>query len=127
MLLQVQWNAARSSGNVREHGVSFAEAATVLGDPLSRTIPDSAHAADQTRFVTLGLSHRARMLVVSHLDRGGAVWILAAERAIRTNATRRTSPGADYDFSTGARGKYAARYWEAAASRPRLSELRTKN
>ena len=127
MQLHVEWNAERSDGNVRVNGVSFGEAATVLGDPMSRTVADGLHPADSARFVTLGLSHHARMLVVSHVDRGRAIWILGARRAMRSNETpaRSThrSPGArdeaqsgEYDFSAGARGKYAARYWQAAAA-----------
>jgi uncharacterized DUF497 family protein len=126
MQLHVEWNAAGSDRNVSTHGVSFAEGATVLGDPHSRTITDTLHTADSSRFVTLGLSHRARMLVVSHVDRGGSVWILGVRRALRTReapaktailpaSTPEFGTLGGHDFSVGIRGKYAARYWEAAA------------
>lgn len=126
MLLHVQWKAENAAGNWRAHGVWFDEAASVLGDPFSRTIADPEHPADDSRFVTLGLSHRARTLVVSHVDHGRALWIVSARRAIQSRALPGRRAGAavatpsfrDYDFSTGARGKYAARYWEAVAQRP---------
>ena len=116
MRLRVEWNRQRSIANLQERGVSFVEAATVLSDPLSRTIADPGNDKDAARFVTLGLSHRARMLVVSHLDRGSAVWILEARRAIQTtDAGAKAQPRAEYDFSNGARGRYASRYWHSAA------------
>jgi uncharacterized DUF497 family protein len=124
MQLRVAWDRERSIANLRDHGVSFAEAATVFGDPFSRTIADPRWAVADGRFVTLGLSQRARTLVVSHLDRGTGVWILSARCAIQKAAarTRRTSdsegratPTERHNFANGRRGQYAARYWEAAA------------
>jgi uncharacterized DUF497 family protein len=118
MLLHVEWNAERSASNLAECGVRFDEAATVFGDPLSRTIADRA--AEASRFVTFGLSHRGRMLVVVHVDRGSTIWIVRALRGLRTAepASRRAGAHeqfADYNFRSGVRGKYVARYWESAA------------
>jgi uncharacterized DUF497 family protein len=39
--LRFVWNPQKAADNVRKHGVTFVEAATVLGDPLSLTIPDA--------------------------------------------------------------------------------------
>ncbi len=38
-----EWDARKAARNLRKHGVSFEEASTVMGDPLSRTIPDPLH------------------------------------------------------------------------------------
>jgi uncharacterized DUF497 family protein len=124
MRLHVEWSTDRAIDNLRVHGVRFDEAATVFGDPFSRTIADEA-IADTSRFVTLGLSERARMLVLSHVDRGDTIWILAALRALRAGAmsARPSAPRvtAAHDrwpprnFSGGLRGKYARRYWESTA------------
>ncbi|MGH6886311.1 MAG: BrnT family toxin [Geminicoccales bacterium] len=40
MELIFEWDSAKAEANERKHGVSFAEAATVFGDPLSATFPD---------------------------------------------------------------------------------------
>ena len=40
--------------NLRKHGVSFAEAATAFGDPLSITIRDPDHSLDEDRFLLMG-------------------------------------------------------------------------
>jgi uncharacterized DUF497 family protein len=42
--------------NLRAHGVSFEEAATVFSDPLSVTIPDPDHSIGEARHITLGKS-----------------------------------------------------------------------
>jgi uncharacterized DUF497 family protein len=123
MALRVEWRET-SDGGRNPHGVRLDEAATVFGDPFSRTIADpAAHAFDRSSFVTMGLSNRARMLIVAHVDHGQMVRILSARRAIHKKDDRRPSRP-EYDFRNGARGKYASRYWEAAAGRESTTSLR---
>jgi uncharacterized DUF497 family protein len=55
------WDPAKPNANLKKHGVSFHEAATVLEDPLSTTFPDEAHSMDEQRFVTIGASRRGRL------------------------------------------------------------------
>jgi hypothetical protein len=113
MALRVEWKDTTISGVA--HAVGLDEAATVFGDPLSRTIADpAAPDFDRSLFVTMGLSSRARMLIVGHVDHGQTVRIISARRAVQKKDCRRQSP-MEYDFRNGVRGKYASRYWEAAA------------
>ncbi len=51
-----EWDEKKAALNLRKHGVSFEEAATVFGDPLSLNMPDPDHSLDEERFVLLGLS-----------------------------------------------------------------------
>ena len=37
----IEWDATKARKNLAKHEVSFDEASTVFGDPLSLTIPDS--------------------------------------------------------------------------------------
>jgi len=53
----------KAEANLHAHGVSFAEAVTVLEDDFALTREDPA-AVDEPRFVTLGLSNLANLLVV---------------------------------------------------------------
>ncbi len=53
---------------MRKHGVSFDEASTAFGDPLSITIADPEHSDDETRFLLVGQSALRRMLVVIHAE-----------------------------------------------------------
>ena len=81
MPLEADWDEHKAYANLRKHGVSFAEAATVFGDPLSVTIPDPLHSIGEDRFVTLGLSFRSRLLVVVHADSEESVRIISARLA----------------------------------------------
>jgi len=65
-----EWNPTKESANRRKHGIGFAEASTVFGDPLSITILDPDHSVDERRFVIIGMSSKQRLLVVVHTIRG---------------------------------------------------------
>lgn len=54
----------KAASNERKHGVTFVEASTVFGDPSARVIDDPEHSDDEERFVILGASMRANVLVV---------------------------------------------------------------
>ena len=116
MALRVKWTEITTEGHGPQ-SVRLDEAATVLGDPLSRTIADpAAPDFDRSAFVTMGLSNRARMLVVAHVDHGQTVRIISARRALEKKEGR-VQVHLAYDFRNGVRGKYASRYWEAEPSR----------
>ena len=55
----------------------------MFADPLSLTIPDPAHSQAEDRFIILGQSHRKRLLVVVHTERGDSIRIISARRASR--------------------------------------------
>ena len=61
--MRFEWDPPKAEANLRAHGVSFAEAVTVLEDDFALTRDDPA-AVDEPRFVTLGLSNLANLLVV---------------------------------------------------------------
>ena len=67
--MQLEWDPRKAKANLRAHGVSFAEAATVLGDDfaLTRTDPDTV---GEELFVSLGLSDLGNLLVVVYTYRG---------------------------------------------------------
>jgi len=81
MELEFEWDSDKETRNIRKHGVSFHEAATVFGDPLSWTFPDPDHSASEERFVTIGLSAQGKTIVVSHTDRGMRTRIITARPA----------------------------------------------
>ena len=64
--LEVTWDPHKAQSNLAKHGVSFAQAATVLLDPLALTVFDDAHSEFEERWFTLGNSTDARLLAVSH-------------------------------------------------------------
>ena len=56
MALEFEWDSRKAARNLREHHVSFAEAATVFRDKLSITIADPEHSDSEDRFVDIGIS-----------------------------------------------------------------------
>jgi uncharacterized DUF497 family protein len=66
--VRIRWDSPKARTNVRDHEVTFAEAATVLDDDfaLTREDPD---ADDELRFVTLGMSDVGNLLVVVYTYR----------------------------------------------------------
>ena len=70
--MRFEWDPAKAESNIAKHGVTFDEAATVFDDPYARVIDDPDHSLDEERFIILGISLRARELVVSHCLRGAA-------------------------------------------------------
>ncbi|HEY5234078.1 MAG TPA: BrnT family toxin [Verrucomicrobiae bacterium] len=82
-MLTFEWDASKAGSNFAKHTVSFEEAATVFGDPVSMTIPDPAHSQTEARFVILGHSHHGRLLVVVHTERGDNIRIISARLASR--------------------------------------------
>jgi hypothetical protein len=81
--VRFKWNAVKAAGNLRKHGVSFNEAASVLFDPLSATGDDPDHSLEESRFVTFGKSSSGRLLVVAHAEQDGAIRIITAREATR--------------------------------------------
>lgn len=81
--MDFEWDDAKAELNQRKHGVSFAEAMTVFGDPLSLTGYDPDHSDDEDRYLTMGSSAEGRLLLVSHTDRGAKVRIISARPASR--------------------------------------------
>jgi uncharacterized DUF497 family protein len=41
--MEFEWDLAKAESNLKKHGVSFAEAMAIFGDPLEVTISDPAH------------------------------------------------------------------------------------
>jgi uncharacterized protein len=81
--MNFEWDPDKADRNLEKHGVSFAEASTTFGDPLSVTIPDPRHSAGEERFVLFGMSEQGRLLAVVHTDREGTTRIISARLMTR--------------------------------------------
>jgi uncharacterized protein len=81
--VRFEWNAEKAAGNLRKHGVSFDEAASVFFDPLSATGSDPDHSGEERRFVTFGMSASGRLLLVAHTEQDDAIRIITARQATR--------------------------------------------
>jgi uncharacterized DUF497 family protein len=81
--MKFEWNPQKAESNLKKHGVSFQEAASVFGDALSITYYDPDHSTKEHRFITAGTSRTGRFLMVAHTDRGDNVRIISARKMTR--------------------------------------------
>jgi hypothetical protein len=79
--MEFEWDPVKAIANLKKHGVSFLEASTIFADPFELMIPDPDLSNDETRFLSLGNSTSARLLVVSYTERGSAIRIISAREA----------------------------------------------
>lgn len=77
--MDVVWDPRKAASNLRKHGVSFDEAATALRDEAALVMEDDSEG--EHRWVLVGLSLQARLLVVVYTLRGQAIRIISARKA----------------------------------------------
>ena len=61
--MNFEWEPAKAVANVRKHGVSFEEAATVFADPLAVSYYDPDHSENENRYIIVGTSRVGRLLI----------------------------------------------------------------
>jgi len=83
MALVFDWDANKAAVNLKKHGVSFEEVATIFGDPLSVTFNDPDHSVDEHRQITIGFSEKRKTLVVAHTERGRFIRLISARKATK--------------------------------------------
>lgn len=84
-MIRFEWDAAKARVNERKHGVSFEEAQSVFYDDFARQFYDPESSEAEHRFLMLGMSNRARVLLVCHCERaeGDVIRIISARKATR--------------------------------------------
>ena len=82
--MTIEWNEEKARENVRKHGVTFHEAASVFGDPLAMTFADPEHSTTERRHLTFGMTRFGHFFVVSHADYGERVRIISARTMTRS-------------------------------------------
>ena len=81
--MEFEWDQDKARGNWRKHSVSFEEASTVFGDWLGITVPDPDQSSSEARFITVGMSSRNRLLIVSYTERNARYRIVSARELAR--------------------------------------------
>jgi hypothetical protein len=83
--MRFDWDLSKAAANLKKHQVSFDEAKTVFFDDFAVQFFDEEHSDAEERFIILGMSSNARLLVVCHCERAGgeAIRIISARKATR--------------------------------------------
>ena len=68
-MITFSWDQGKAKSNLRKHGISFEEARSVFYDEFAIQFHDES-AVVEDRFILLGMSNQARVLVVVHGERG---------------------------------------------------------
>ncbi|HYL63450.1 MAG TPA: BrnT family toxin [Candidatus Methylomirabilis sp.] len=63
------WDARKALNNLKKHGVSFEEAATIFVDPEALDWDDPEHSYSEQRSKRLGLSLAGRIVIVVYAQR----------------------------------------------------------
>ena len=86
--MKLEWNPAKAAANLRKHGIPFEEAETVFYDEFAVQFFDESHSEQEDRFILLGMSSLANLLIVCHCERegGDVVRIISARKATPTEA-----------------------------------------
>jgi uncharacterized DUF497 family protein len=82
MNFKFEHDPLKAAANLRNHGVSFNEAATSFFDTAAISELDADHSTeDDRRFINLGMSTRNRLLFVVHNEEAGIIRIISARLA----------------------------------------------
>lgn len=86
--MRFEWDENKNAVNRKKHGVAFEEARTVFYDEAALVIDDPEHSAEEDRFIILGMSSRANLLVVCHCCRESesVIRIISARKATKTES-----------------------------------------
>lgn len=80
---EFEWDEEKAQSNLKKHGVSFDEAATIFNDPKIATISDPDHSKDEDRYVSIGKSVIMRLLSVIHTYRKERIRLISARKATK--------------------------------------------
>jgi uncharacterized protein len=88
LIVQFEWDAAKATSNQKKHGVSFEEAQSVFYDEFAVQFFDEDNSVSEDRFLMLGFSDKARLLMVCHCERdqGSAIRIISARKATQSES-----------------------------------------
>ena len=84
--IKFEWDDNKNAINKKKHKISFEEAQTVFYDSEALVIDDPEHSEQEDRFIILGLSKKAKLLVVCHCYResDSIIRIISARKATTT-------------------------------------------
>jgi uncharacterized protein len=82
----IEYDPRKAESNLKKHGVDFSEAASCLLDPLALAHEDSS-AIGESRWVLLGMSDKARLLVVVYTQREDSIRLISSRKATTKEAS----------------------------------------
>ena len=85
--VEFEWDDEKADSNLKKHGVSFEEGATIFNDPEIAAIFDPDHSDNEERYISIGTSVQGHLLVIVHTEREERIRLISCRKA--TNAERK--------------------------------------
>ncbi len=81
-ILYFEWDPKKNAYNIKKHKVSFEEAKTVFIDENAAIANDPDHSINEERFIIIGFSSFASLVLVSFCERnnGNTIRIISARK-----------------------------------------------
>ncbi len=88
-MIRFEWDEIKAAANLKKHQVSFEEAKSIFFDEFGVQFFDAEHSSGEDRFLLLGMSSGAKLLIVCHCERehGEVIRIISARRATKREGT----------------------------------------
>ncbi len=74
--MEFDWDGQKAENNLKKHGVSFDEAASVWEDYFNIEFFDEGHSVEENRFLIIGESNAQRLLIISFVERENRIRII---------------------------------------------------
>jgi len=111
--IKFEWDPEKNRINQQKHQISFEEALAVFYDDDAKVIDDPDHSTEEERFLILGMSSKAKLLVVCHCYRSSetVIRIISARKATNTETKQYFDEEEafmrdEYDFSSARKNPY---------------------
>lgn len=88
--IRFEWDENKNIINKKKHKISFEEAQSVFYDEEALLINDPEHSQNEERFIILGMSFKANLLVVCHCYRESetVIRIISARKATKNETSQ---------------------------------------
>ena len=83
--IRFSWDENKNALNIRKHGITFMEAATVFYDDFAIEFDDPDHSINEERFLIIGYSQQNHKCIVSYCyrDSNNVIRIISARLATK--------------------------------------------
>ncbi len=78
---EFEWDDVKASSNFIKHDISFSEAVTIWSDHQALEMLDPDHSKNEERWIRIGFSNQAKVLVYCEKHEGEKVRIISARKA----------------------------------------------
>jgi len=88
-MIKFEWDEAKAASNLKKHQISFEDAKSIFFDEFGIQFYDEENSHKEERFLMLGMSSEAKLLIVCHCERdhGETIRIISARKATKREGT----------------------------------------